>query len=129
MLQKSRREKLILTGHIFFYLDKKCITEHEDFHSIMLLKNSLWTSLVQLHDTASRGLTNRNNVANKTYRYAAYRNFCWFVHTNLGKGVRRVIPSCVVKLIRQTFPSIDGEYVGFKEGIEKSEIEMSWTTG
>ena len=32
----------------------------------------------------------------------------------LGKKNRRVIPACVVKAIRSTFPEESGEYVGFK---------------
>ena len=52
-------------NHTVCLLDKKCITEHEEFHSIILLKNNLWTSLVQMHDITSRDLTHRNNVENR----------------------------------------------------------------
>ena len=59
-------------------------------------------------------------------RYAAYRQFGWFVHTRLGREVRRVTPSCVVNKIRAEYASDDGQYVGFKDGIESSEIDFSW---
>ena len=59
-------------------------------------------------------------------RYAAYRQFCWFAHARLGRGVRRVIPCCVVNKIRAEYPSDDWQYVGFKDGIESSEIDFSW---
>lgn len=36
----------------------------------------------------------------RSLRYAAYGQFCWWIHARLGKGVRRIIPVCVVKKIR-----------------------------
>ena len=63
----------------------------------------------------------------RTYRYAAYRQFTWWVHNKLGKAVRRVIPSCAVNLIRKTFPSPDGVYTGFLEGKLVDENAFSWT--
>ena len=93
----------------------------------MLLKSCLWTALVALHDRESRGLPNRDEVPNKSYRYAAYRQFCWFIHSRLGKGVRRVIPACVVSKIREQFPSSDGVYVGFKGDSEVVEMDdFAW---
>ena len=61
-----------------------------------------------------------------SYRYAAYRQFCWFIHSRLGKGVRRVIPSCVISKIRERYPSEDGIYTGFKEGSEIAEMDVPW---
>ena len=62
----------------------------------------------------------------RSYRYASYRQFTWWVHNRIGKGVRRVIPSCVVKLIREVFPSPDGQYVGFQSGNKVDEKELTW---
>ena len=62
----------------------------------------------------------------RSYRYAAYRQFTWFIHTKLGKGVRRVIPACVVKKIRERYPSEVGEYTGFKDGEELPEMSFAW---
>ena len=59
-------------------------------------------------------------------RYAAYRQFCWFVHARLDREVRRVTPSCVVNKIRAEYPSDDGQYVGFKDGLESPEIDFLW---
>ena len=62
----------------------------------------------------------------RSSRYAAYRQFCWWVHARLGKGVRKIIPACVVSKIRETYPSKDGIYTGFKEGDMVSETRCSW---
>ena len=59
-------------------------------------------------------------------RYAAYRQLCWWIHTRLGKGLRRIIPACVVKKIREEYPSADGSYTGFQENSEVSETKCSW---
>lgn len=91
----------------------------------MLLKNNLWSALVALHDRESQGLPDRDNVPNKCYRYAAYWKFVWFVRTHLGRGVRKVVPACVVKKIREAYPSPDGTYVGFLEHSEVREMDSS----
>jgi len=46
----------------------------------------------------------------------AYRAFVsWMMQgKRLGKGVRVVIPACVVSCIRNRFPSPDGQYTGFE---------------
>jgi len=49
----------------FVLLEKKCITEHEDFHPIVLLKNNLYTALVALHDFNSRAIQDRDRVENR----------------------------------------------------------------
>ncbi|XP_053388690.1 uncharacterized protein LOC123553808 [Mercenaria mercenaria] len=50
---------------------------------------------------------------NRTMRHAGYRNFTLWRYGHLGAGIRRVIPSCCVLAIRQTFPSASGQYTGF----------------
>jgi len=49
------------------------------------------------------------------YRYLAYRRLCYTVWHRLGHRIRRVLPCCTVVAIRNTFPSSDGIYTGFKE--------------
>lgn len=49
-----------------------------------------------------------------SFRKAAYRQFILWKYGKLGKGNRRVCPSCVVRLVRQTYPALDGQYMGFR---------------
>ena len=49
------------------------------------------------------------------YRYAAYRQYIWWVYGRLGRKRRKVIPACVVLAIRKQFPEADGNYTGFKD--------------
>ena len=51
--------------YIYIYLDKQCITEHDDFGAVVLLRNVLWTALVDLLDREGRGLLPRNSVPNR----------------------------------------------------------------
>ena len=47
------------------YLDKQCITEHDDFGTVVLLRNVLWTTLVGLHNRESKGLPPRDPIPNR----------------------------------------------------------------
>ena len=67
----------------------------------------------------------------RSFRYAAYRQFTWWVHGHLGKTIRRVIPSFVVMNIRSAFPSEDGNYTEYIVGDDDestfdSELEQAW---
>ena len=58
---------------------------------------------------------------NRSYRYAGYKQYTFWVHNHLGKGVRKVIPSCAVWKIREKYPSEDNKYVPFCEYLEDKE--------
>ena len=53
-------------------------------------------------------------IVDREYRLAAYRQFIHWTYGRLGRGIRRVIPSCVVAAVRREFPEADGVYTGFK---------------
>ena len=43
----------------------------------------------------------------------------------LGRGVRRVIPSCVVNVFREKYPKENDQYTGFKNCGKATEIDFS----
>ena len=53
-------------------------------------------------------------ITDRSYRLAAYRQFIRWTYSRLGRGIHRVIPSCVVAAVRHEFPDPDGAYTGFK---------------
>ncbi|KAK7885888.1 hypothetical protein WMY93_025509 [Mugilogobius chulae] len=101
-----------------------CVTAHPSFYAVCLNPDVLWAALVSLHDRRSSGLPARTQVSNRSYRYAAYRQFTWWMHGWLGKRVRRVIPACAVNHIRLAYPENSGTYTGYCH-IE-SEVEQAW---
>ena len=77
-----------------------------------------------MNDLRGDNLTNTSNCAR---RYAGCKQYLWWVQNNLGKRVRKVIPSCAAWAIRNNYPSKDGKYFPFmesKEG-EKRLIEKN----
>ena len=57
----------------------------------------------------------REDNSSRAFRKAAYRQFIFARHSHLGKGSRRVCPSCVVLKIREQWPSVTGVYMGYRE--------------
>ncbi|XP_057294324.1 uncharacterized protein LOC130622854 [Hydractinia symbiolongicarpus] len=50
-----------------------------------------------------------------SYRFAAYKQYIWWVYGRLGIGYRKPIPSCVVWVIRNKYLQPDGVYVPYTE--------------
>ena len=57
----------------------------------------------------------RDDNSTRSFRKAAYREYILHRCERLGKGHRRVAPSCVVLNIRQQYPSTTGIYMGYRE--------------
>ena len=89
---------------------KSCVTSYKMFRNIVLDREVLNKAIRARCDI-------RVEVADfemNSYRKAAYRQYILWKYGKLGKGNRRVCPSWGVRLVRQTYPSSDGEYMGFR---------------
>ena len=91
-----------------------CVTNAEEFKTLCLKASVLKNVLVALHETKGDAL--EKEVRNKSYRFAAYKQYVWWIYNGLGKGNRRVLPSCVLWKIRGVFPENDGRYSLYSEG-------------
>ena len=52
------------------------------------------------------------DYSTESFRKAAYRQYILWRYKKLGRGNRRVCPSCVVLAIRQLYPAQDGICMG-----------------
>ena len=94
--------------------DFECIVDSPKFSKMCLDEDILGNVLTGLHET--RGDHLEEIPSNRSLRYAAYRQFSWWAFNRLGKNNRRVLPSCILWKIRNTFPDPDGQYTKYKEG-------------
>lgn len=72
----------------------KCITEFPSFGVVCLDPEVLQTALVAMQDVRFEDFA--VPIPDWTSRLAAYRQFTWSIHTQLGRSIRRVIPACAV---------------------------------
>ena len=56
---------------------------------------------------------NFNPDDNSNWRYTVYRQYMMWQWGHLGRVNRKFIPACIVKMIRERFPSKSGNYGGF----------------
>ena len=98
-----------------FSLESDCITSNEDFKTLCLNKVVLQNVLKSMNDM--RG--DEEELTNRGYRFAEYKQFIWWVYHYLGKGQRRRLPSCALNAIRQNYPKgPNEEYANYSSGEE-----------
>ena len=90
---------------------EKCIAMTTAFRDVCLNKNVLQAALGTWRQLTEQDM----QISNKSYRFIGYRQYISWVYGWLGKDVRKVIPSCAVNTIRQTFPAADNIYVPYKD--------------
>ena len=72
-----------------YFKGHKCITESEGFKMVFLSKPVLDTALPVFNNFRGDSI---ENIDNKSYRFADYKQYIFWVYNCLGKGVRKVIP-------------------------------------
>ena len=84
--------------------------EHPDFHLIVLDDTVLGVAMKNNSDLWYYTFDVNNNAC---WRFTAYRQYIMWHWGKLGYGNRKVIPSCVVRKIREKFPDPNNNYTGF----------------
>ena len=89
---------------------RNCITSYRLFENLCLDCNVLETAIKARADIRAEEL----DFGMNSYRKASYRQYTLWRYGRLGKGNRKVVPSCVVRMVRTAYPAPDGVYMGFK---------------
>ncbi|XP_065054976.1 P2X purinoceptor 7-like [Rhopilema esculentum] len=89
---------------------KVCVTAYRMFGKLCLDRDVLQLNITARCDIRADPM----DFSMNSFRKAAYRQFTLWKYGRLGRGNRRILPSCVVKIIREAYPSPDGQYMGFK---------------
>nr|XP_055062721.1 uncharacterized protein LOC129445787 [Misgurnus anguillicaudatus] len=103
-----------------------CITNHKDFPAILnagVLQTFFHIPKINWKKRPRPAGPN-GQLSSEQYRLVAYRIVMeWALKgEKLGPGNRKVLPSCVVELIRKTYPSPNGQYAGFKESEDALQL-------
>lgn len=88
---------------------RPCISRTNLFRQLVLDGNVLELAMRYREDV----LVLNNARSNENFRHAAYRQYVLWQHGRLGRGNRRVVPSCCVLAIRARYPSPNGLYRGY----------------
>ena len=90
---------------------RECITSYELFQNLCIDCHVLELAIIRARcDIRVEPL----DFSMSSFRKAAYRQFILWEHGYLGKGNRRIIPSCAVKKVREQYPAPDNVYMGFR---------------
>lgn len=87
-----------------------CLTRFQVFNNICLDRDVLEICIKARCDIRA----DEFNFSMESFRKAAYRQFIIWRYGKLGRGNRRVVPSCAVLSIRRAYPSPDGRVMGFR---------------
>ena len=86
-----------------YFGGKMCLTENENFQLVCLAMEVLRTTLHALKNLRGDNII----ISNKSFRYAGYWQYTWWVHNRLGRGVRKGIPSRTIWAICNAYPESD----------------------
>ncbi|XP_077334684.1 P2X purinoceptor 7-like isoform X2 [Lithobates pipiens] len=100
----------------------ECITHSESFEMYCVNEQNVRVNTICLHLEGHPTVDPDNN---RRLRKTAYRTFTAWIYGYLGKGNRRVIPSCAVNAVRNAFPDPNASYVGFMYSNDYEASEMA----
>jgi len=87
-----------------------CVTSYELFNNICIDREVLTVAI-----RARCGIrVGEPHYASNSLRKAAYRQFILWRFGKLSRGNRKVCPACVVRVVRDAYPALDGQYLGFR---------------
>lgn len=89
---------------------RRCVTSYSRFSKLCLDPDVLQLCIRNRADIRN----DRDDNSTRAFRKAAYRQFVLDKYGYLGKGNRKVFPACVVKKIREHYPSQTGVYMGYR---------------
>ena len=89
---------------------RPCISRSNLFRQLVLDSNVLDIAMRYREDI----LVLNNDRNNEHFQHAAYRQYVLWQHGRLGRGNRRVVPSCCVVAICARYPSPNGVYTGYR---------------
>lgn len=87
-----------------------CVTSYELFQNICIDREVLTVAIRARCDIR----VEEPDYASNSFRKAAYRQYILWRFGKLGRGNRKVCPACVVGVIREAYPALDGQYLGFR---------------
>ena len=87
-----------------------CVTSYYTFKKICLDRDVLKMQILARSDMRAEPIEFSTN----SYRKAAYQQYALWKYGKLGVGNRRILPACILAIIRKFYPSPDGTYMGFK---------------
>ena len=95
-------------------VERVCCKSHpcistDVFHETCLNRNVLTVAILDSND-----FYNDDEMSPNNYQKTAYRQCILYRHGYLGRGNCKVVPSCALWKIRDTYPSPDDHYLGFK---------------
>ena len=86
--------------------------EHPDFERLIINDQTLEVAMRSNCDWSHYPF---DVGKNECWRYTAYRQYTMWVWGHLGKGNRKVIPSCILWCIRDRYPDSSNNYTGFMD--------------
>lgn len=89
---------------------RTCVTSYVMFNTICIDREVLQLAIRARCDIRA----DEPDYSTQSYLKAAYRQYTLWKYGKLGRGNRKILPSCVVLSIRHGYPAPDGNYMGFR---------------